>query len=302
MPLDLEIADDAPPETRIVVAKPTVPAELVLVETAWVNALTAVEGRVKELKITDATTAQMASDLQSRLTAAGVQLEKARKALKDPYLEAGRAIDRAAEGPAARVEAAKRILKDGLVAFDIAEKKRIADAEAKRQAELARLQALKDEEDRKAAAQAARLAEIARKAQEAKAAEEKRLADETAAAIAAGAPAGLGIMDEEPEAEEPLDLPPPAPVKTQTEIALEQLQHAPAVVAAKPQGVTMRVTLEIESTDLAVLPEPFVIRTANLQAIRAAYCVKWKEDQSMPACPGVKFVVKREPVSTRSRI
>jgi hypothetical protein len=116
------------PPLHVAVTLP--PAPYALATSGFLVTLAAVEAEIASIAITDAESAQQAATIQSRLTSAGSALEKQRKALKDPFLAAGKAIDAAAAEPAARIEAAKQAVKAKLTAFD-AEQRRIA-AEADR--------------------------------------------------------------------------------------------------------------------------------------------------------------------------
>ena len=123
MSLDLEV-EDGPVPQGIVVVSPSLPGDLVLVDSKWMSALASIGERVKTLKIVTADQAQIAADLQGRLTVAGRQLKDAHAALKAPVLARGRAIDAAAKGPEETIEALKQTLKQGLRDFDEAERKR----------------------------------------------------------------------------------------------------------------------------------------------------------------------------------
>ena len=112
-----------------------------------------------------------------------------------------------------------------------------------------------------------------------------------AKAAAPSAPAGLDLDDDEPAPEVVVP-------KTETQKAIETLQHAPVVAAPKPVGVTFRTTLEATVTNVDLLPEPFVTRTPKLAAIKATFCTGWTPERAMPECPGVRFEVKREPVAS----
>ncbi len=94
------------------------------------------------------------------------------------------------------------------------------------------------------------------------------------------------------------ELPPEPPPKTATEIAIEQIKHAPAVVVERPAGVTYRVALKHAVVNVKALPEPFVVRTANDAAIRAAFTSGWKDGEPLPECPGVAFEIVRTPIAT----
>lgn len=240
-----------------------------LASPGFLATLATVESQIATMTVTDPQSAQAAADLQTRLTRAGSDLEKQRKALKQPFIDAGRKIDEVAQAPALRIEQAKGSLKRLLTAYDLEQQRLAREAEAKRQAEL---RALREKQEAEEAAARKKADEIARQAAE--------------AAKASAAP----VMDFEAEME-------PAP-KTETQKAIEALVHAPAVVAPKPAGVAFRVTLVPTVTDPAKLPDIFVERVPKLAAIRSTYCTSWKEGQPIPVCDGVEFRVDRTPVST----
>jgi len=246
------------------------PAPLVLASGAFLSTLTQVESQITALAVTDPQSAQQAADLQARLTKAGGELERVRKQLKQPYIDAGRKIDEVAQAPALRIEQAKASIKRLLTAYDMEQQRLAREAEAKRQADL---RALREKQEAEAAAAKKKADEIARQAAE--------------AAAASKAP----VMDFDAEPDEP------AP-KTETEKAIEALVHAPVVVAPKVAGVAFRTTLVATVTDVAKLPDVFVERVPKLAAIRAVYCTKWAEGQAIPICDGVEFRVERTPVST----
>ncbi len=297
--LDLDEEDAA--DGQLVVATPPLHGPHVLVTAGWLNALGSLEKRVSELKVADSMSAQVCADLQRRATTAGQELEKARIALKAPFLDACRKIDAAATAPEGRIASAKAVLKKALTDYTIAEAERARLAEQARLAELRRQEAIVAEERRLTQIAAQKAAEEARIAEEARLKAEADALAENEAKRAAGeaAPMMLGLDDDD---ETPAMEPPPPPAKSEAEIRLEQLAHAPVAVPVSPIGVSFRVTLEIKSLDVAKLPEPFVTRSANLQAIRAAYLTGWREGNAIPECPGVEFSVKKEPVSTRQRI
>lgn len=258
-----------PTELHVVLDLP--PAPLVLADSKFLAALAEVEANVASLAVTDAASAQAAANLQTRLTKAGSALEAARKQLKQPFIEAGRRIDAVAVEPANRIEAAKTRLKSALAAYD-AEQQRIArEAEEARQRELRRLEAIRRAEEETARKRQAEIEEAARKA-----------------AAASAAPI-LDIEDDEP---------PAAPVKTETEKAIEAVKYAPPVVAARPAGITYKTTLVATVVDVNKLPDVFVEKIAKLRAIQSTFCTGWKEGATLPECAGVRFEVKREAVST----
>jgi IgA-specific serine endopeptidase len=246
-------------------------APIVLCDGTFLSTLATVENRIAELRVTDADSAQVAADLQQRLTTAGRKLEAARAELKAPFIAKGREIDEAAKKPAARIDAAKGMLKVLLLDYAQEQEKIRRAAEEARQKELARLEALRVAEERAAQAKAAELAK-------------------QAAEAAAKSKAVVMDLDfDEPE----------APVqKTETEKRIEAVQFAPAAVAARPSGIAFRESLRIVSADPEQLPEPFVVKTANMKAIRDTFCVGWKAGDAIPACAGVVFAVDKQAVST----
>lgn len=259
----------------------TVPLELpaaphILASTSFLSTLKSVEEQIASLKVIDGPTAQLAAELQVRLTSAGAELEKTRQALTAPYLTAQRKIAEVARGPADRITVAKNALKFALTNYQAEEQRKAAAAERLRQEELRRLEALRQEELR---LEREKQAEIERQAAE---------------ALKAAAPVTEAeAMDftEEPVAE----------VKTEVQRQLEVAQAAPVVVAAKPAGITFKTTLVAEVVDVMLLPEPFVERTAKLRAITSTFCVGWQPGRAIPVCPGVKFTEKTEPVSSGRR-
>lgn len=260
---------------------------LVLCDAGFLNTLAQVELAVARINVTDATTAQAASDLLQRLTTAGTKLEKARTDLKAPFIAKGREIDTAASAPNSRIESAKRAIKHKVAQFDLEQQRLAREAEEARLAELRRLEAIRVEEERQAREKAEALARQA---------EAARLAAE--AAIAAGKPAVVDMdFDDGPPApaNATIEYGPP---KTATELAIEKVRFAPAAPAAKPAGVAFRTTLVIESIDVSKLPDVFVTKQANERAIRATFCQGYRDGDPVPECAGVVFRVSREVAST----
>lgn len=261
----------------VVIADPP-PAPLILASTAFLSTLAEVEEQTRNLKITDANAAQLAGQLQIRLTSAGSTLEKQRQALKAPFLEIGRKIDAAAQAPSLRIEAAKNLLKRGLSAFDTEQRRIAAEEEQKKQAELQRLEAIRQEELRQEQERKAELEEAARKA-------------------AAVASPPVESMDFD-EGEDTPPEPPPEPVKTETQVAIERLTHAPVAAPVRPTGITFKTTLVPVVVNIHQVPDSFVEKTPKLRALTATFCAGWREGDELPVCAGVRFEVKREPVST----
>lgn len=261
---------------QITVSPTLPPAPHVLADTAFLSTLATVERQIAELIVKDAATAQLAAELQSRLTNAGNQLEKARKQLKQPFIEAGRAIDAAAEAPANRIDAAKSALKAQLASYDAEQRRIAAEAERERQRQLRELEAQRQREAEAQRQKELEAAEVARKAAESSKVEV------------------LDVDDDEPAE--------PAPVvKTETEKQIEALKYAPVAVAAAPVGITYRTTLTVTVIDVNKLPEMFIEKTPRLRAIQATFCAGWKEGMPVPELDGATFEVKREPVSTGRR-
>lgn len=261
-------------DQTITVAPVTPATPIVVCDSKFLTTLTSVEYEVVNLKVTDAATATVASGLLQRLTSAGSALEKARAALKAPFIAKGREIDEAAKAPAKRIEDAKDRLKRKVTEFQEAQRKAAEEAERQRLAEIKRLE------------------EIARKEAEERARKAEEMAKQAAAAAEA-AKAPVVDIDFGDDA-----LPTAPPPKSEAEVALEKLKHAPAVVAEKPAGVAFKTRLIIASVDVAKLPEPFIVRTANEQLIRSTYCVGWKDGDPVPEVPGVAFKIDRQVAST----
>ncbi len=266
------------PDLLVPVTPPVLP--LTLVKTGFLTTLSTVEKQVAELKITDAATAQLAANLQVRLTGAGKQLEAARVECKRPFLEIERKIDEAAKAPAARIDAAKKKLQHAQIQFDLDQRKIAAEAEEKRLAELKRLEEKRAAEEREAQRKAAEIA-----------AEQKHAAD---AAKAAGAEPEMEVDfgDDGPAT------PPPPPPKTETELEIERVKFAPSPAAAKPTGIAFKTRLRAIVEDVNKLPDHFVTKTPKDAAIYSTFCTGWKEGAPIPECPGVRFEIDRQAVST----
>lgn len=258
---------------------PILPADpIVVCNAAFLHTLATVEREVANIAVNDGPAAQAASTLLQRLTKAGSELEKARAELKAPFIAKGREIDEAAKAPAIRIETAKSLLKQKVTAWQLEEQRKAREAEAARQRELARLEALRVEEARVAAEKAAALA---------------RQAAENAARLREAAAPVIDVdFDDGPA--EPQEPPP----KTATELAIEAVKFAPAVAVVKPSGLAFKCSLRIASVDVNKLPDVFVIKTANQMAIRSTYVTGWRDGDPIPEVPGVTFEIDRMPVST----
>lgn len=269
------MADVTTPDTLQVELVPAPPLPLVLADNVFLSALKQVEAQVATFKITDAQSAQAAADLQTRLTNAGSKLEKARVALVAPFLAQQRAINTAAEGPADRITTAKKTLSTIQTNWAVEQQRLARVAEQERQRQLAALEAQRVKE---AEEEAARQAEL------------QRQADEVAAAAAKG---GVRIFEFDEEEPAPEVVPP-----TATEQRIAEIVAAPVVIAPKPVGVRLKVTLNAIVEDVNKLADIFVKKTENMAAIKAAYCQGWREGQPIPVCAGVRFEVSRTTEST----
>ncbi len=250
------------------------PSPLRLAQPAFLSSLKECEKQIAALKITDATSAQLAATLNARLTTAGKMLEDTRARLKAPVLEQGRKIDEAAKAPAARIAKAKQTLQQALTTYDQEQQWKARQIEEARQAELRRLEAIRLNEER----------------------ERQRKADELARAAAEAekkSKAPVVELDDDDDAP-----PPEPPPKTEIEKQIEAVKHAPAAVVERPSGVTWRVALKHTVVNVKALPTPFVILTANDAAIRAAFTNGWKDGEPLPECEGVKFEIVRTPIAT----
>lgn len=309
-----------------------------LATPGFLSTLATVEAQITALVVKDAQSAQQAADLQIRLTSAASALEKQRKALKQPFIDAGRKIDEVAAEPARRIEDAKSSVKRLLTAYDQERQRLAAETERLKQAELRRLREQQEAEEREAkrkadvlAAQMSPLTKMPENVLMGVAAynpeqivlTSRKVGNYFAPIIAASdttpmaeGPA-LFLTESEAEAHAKLMLTavrnygkPAVPVmelddeepavveKTETEKQIEAIQHAPVVVAPKPVGIAYRTTLVATVVDAAKLPDVFVERVPKLAAIRAVYCTKWQEGQPMPVCEGVTFTIDKQPVST----
>lgn len=273
-----------PDTLSVEIVSPIPPMPLVLADNAFLSTLATVEGQVAALHVTDAASAQVAADLQVRLTGAGKKLDEERVRLIAPYLTLQRKINDAAKAPALRIENAKSALKVALTNYANEEDRKRIAAEKARLAEIARLEAIAEVER---VAEQKRLDEIERQAAEARQLQESQK------------PSAVEDWGDDEPAEAPEPVEPVVPEKTEAAKALEALKYAPvAAPAPKPVGVQFRVTLVPEVTDANALPDHFVDRVPKMQAIRATYCSGWVEGKPVPSCPGVRFTVDKQPVAS----
>lgn len=214
-------------------------------------------------------------------------VEKTRKAIKDPFLRAGEEIDAAAKPIIARAEAAKVAIKKNLTAWEAEQARLQREEEARVRAE--------HEARQREAAEALRLAEEARLA-----IEEQRRKDEEAAR-AQSSPDGAAVQEpvEEPDpyadmfAEEEA-----ARLKREADEKARAASFAPVVpMPRSTPGVSFRVVLEMEVSDVNLLPNQFVTKTPKVADIKRAFCQGWKEGDALPVCPGVTFKPGRTAVS-----
>lgn len=260
---------------------------LVLADRKFLSTLATVEHQVSELRVTDAATQQLAADLQIRLTSAGGALEKERKKIKQPFLDKCTEIDAAARPVTLRIDTAKAVLKKALTDFALEQARLAAKAEADRQAELARLEAVRLAEEKAKQEKAAALARQAALAQ----AERDRAAE---AARQSNLPPPAEVFDLGDD-DCPDDEPPP---KTETEKAIEAVRYAAPVVVTKAVGVATRTVLNMRVVDARLVPDVFVVRTVNEKAIRATYCSGWRQGMPLPEVAGIAFEPETTVVST----
>lgn len=69
-------------------------------------------------------------------------------------------------------------------------------------------------------------------------------------------------------------------------------------IAAKPAGISYRVTLFPFVEDVNKVPTEFILKTVNMQALRAKHCAGFKEGDAVPVVAGVRFEVQKTAVST----
>ena len=110
--------------------------------------LASVEARAKELlasaeraAVIDTETAGKAADLAKMITACNSELTEKHKAVKSPYLEAGRAVDDVKNGVLTLVDSAKSTIMGKLTAYQNEERAK-AEAERRRAAEVERARLL----------------------------------------------------------------------------------------------------------------------------------------------------------------
>lgn len=287
-PLPLEVVAALPAEALQLIPLATLPkATMVVADARFVATVVQVEKQVKTLAVLKtAIEAQSAADLQVRVTDAANEINSTRLALVRPLQDQIDAINNLARPVTARLEAAKASLKTAQTNYANEQARLAKQEQARIDAEIKRLQAIADAEavqrqkelDRITAEQA----ELERK--QAEAAKHSK----------------VEIIDDDIP-EEVIDEPAPTPEKTETERQLEALKYAPAVVAPKPVGVATRKTLTVVVTDVNLLPDMFVDKTARLRAIQSTFCSGWVEGKPLPVLAGCTFEVVSTVVSTGRR-
>lgn len=324
---------------QIVAVQPITPASVtVIADSAFTHALTEVQREIAHLKVNSPEAAQTAASLLTRLTKAGTMLEAARKQAKKPFADKAAEVDRVAAVPAQQIEEAKTALKKMIAAYDALQQHNARVAEEARQAEIRRLQALRDAEIK---AQKEREAALALQAAAAAKRSQFRAQAEAATKVLvnghilsistdgkrmfwvdlARAPDATEWAEATPEIRQQIeeamgtattpepvnnDLDfgfdePPAPeppAKTEVQRQLEAVVHAPAVVEQKPSGVRHIARLRIKSINVAELPELFLVITANEAKLRSTFVVGWKDGDPIPEVSGVVFEVERTVASS----
>jgi hypothetical protein len=265
-----------PLHVALVATPPHLP--LILLDKSEVAALKSLESEVASLKITDAASYQKQADLLQLLTKSGTALEKRRKELNAPFSAQIDKTNALAKAPATRIETAKNALKVMAANFE-REQKRLADeAEKARLAEIKRLQDIADAQAKAAQAKADKIAADLKAQQDAQA-----LVIE--AARKAGLPIAPVIEDESWEEEVAVE----APQKPNVERQIEALKFQPVATVIKPKGQRTITTLQVFVTNVALLPDIFVDRTAKIGALRQTFCVGFKSGDKIPECPGCRF-------------
>ncbi len=261
------------PNTLALIVEGQMPsAPLILLDGGVVASVTRLADAAKTVTITDAQQANVAGAFLTEASGLAKDIEKARKQVKQPFLDMGTKIDDAAKRETGKLDLAIRNLKDKLAAWQ-AEQDRLARLEAER---------LRKEQER--------LAEEQRKA-------EKALADAQEAARVAALAAQAS--DDDDLGSLGADLAVEAAQEAQQAFAQQAVvvAQAPRVVPmAAPAGIHYRTTLKHVVTDVAKLPAALTITTANDAEIRRLYCQGHKEGDPIPVVPGVTFTVSKEPV------
>lgn len=78
----------------------------------------------------------------------------------------------------------------------------------------------------------------------------------------------------------------------------QRIAEISAPVSAKPAGISYRVTLFPHVEDVTNVPDAFLVKTVNMQAVRAAFCSPWAEGAALPVCGGIRFEIQKTAVST----
>lgn len=241
------------------------PTPLLVVASDAIEKVTALHQRANALTIRTPQDAEGASALLVEVMQLSKLIEGRRVEAKAPFLDMGKRIDAAVRPHSDALDAVARLLKPKLAQWQQDQDRIAREAEAKRLAELKRLDDERSKREKEAA-------EAAQRAQQAEASEfadfDVDLAQQKAAESAA---------------------------------AIANLASARAVVAPKPAGISYRTTLKASVLDVEKLPRAFQTILANNEAIRKAHCVGWKEGDPIPVVPGIRFEVEKTPVVNSRR-
>lgn len=216
--------------------------------------------------IEDEFTLSCAADVGRKLRGIQVDVEAARKEIKAPVLNLGRAIDTIAEGFVAEVSTELHRITKLINDYTAAQRRKAEEAERARQAELRRI----EDEKRKAEAEVARKADEERKAK-------------VAAEAAFGAEAERKAKEEQDRiARERQEQ-----EKRQAELNAEKARLQSTTVAApKLAGVAQSKVWRFEVTDIHAL---YAHNAALVRFEPAAANINAAIKAGMTSCPGLKI-------------
>jgi chromosome segregation ATPase len=254
--------------------------------------------------IPDASTRDFAIKVAGHIAGHISQVEKDRKAIKDPFFRMGQAIDKAAADHVKELEAEKRRLNQLVGAYN-AEQEMIAQRELEaREREARRIQQEAAEAQRKAEAEAERL----RKEQEARALKQKQAQDRAeAAGKELTAKAKAAQLQAQLDAEERAEAIEAARKEQQeaTDRALRQLESEKLAAAEKLRqekatGGAQRTEIDIEVLDILALykARPDCVRLSP-DLVQLKYVINNSDDPNL-RIPGITWT-KRAVFSAKAR-
>lgn len=219
----------------------------------------ALESSALVARVTNDEENESAANALKRLKACTREVEKARKAIKEPFLDACRRIDAQAKEFSAELEEEERRVATLAADYATEQTRRMREIEAKRAEEAARIERERLEAERKIREEQ----EAQARAAKAKADAEAKAARNERERIAAAERAKAEQERIAKEAE--------AMQKANSERAMQSLEAStPAPVTTKPEGVSARAVWDFEVTDvwtLARLHPGLVTVTPNRREI-----------------------------------